>query len=126
MTDTATFKDPNEKIFRAAKPKFLFLSSQNKVSDTLFDLRPNEKGVSFDRAMGRSDEESCKGVHNRLSGYVISLKTSQCNDIDEIYLAHTPSSQNNYHSEIFYQTVAQEDIERAKHILAEKSIIEPY
>lgn len=126
MTDAVNFCDSSEKIFRAAKNKFLFTSSKNKISDTLFDLREGEKGVSFDRAMGRSDKESCERIRQNFKGSVISLKVSQCNEIDEILLKHTPSSRNEYHSEIFYQTTVQCELDRAKHILAEQSVIEPY
>lgn len=129
MTDAVNFCDSSEKIFRAVKPKFLFKSSKNKISDTLFDLREGEKGVSFDRAMGRPDKESCEKLRqnfNNFKGLIISLKVSQCNEIDEILLKHTPSPRNEYHSEIFYQTTAQCELDRVKHILAEQSAIESY
>lgn len=126
MINSKDFSNPNEKIFRAAKPQFLFISSKNKVSDSLFDLRPKEKGVSFDRAMDRTDEESCKHMHSKLSGRIISLKVSQCEETKDILLEYTPHNNNNFHSELYYQTTSSNELDRIKHILAEKSVIEPF
>lgn len=121
-----SFDDPNEKIFRIAKRGKLYWDSNGKVSSSVFDLRINEEGLSFDRANGRDDKACCESLHKRLNGVIISLKVKNVSDIDEIRLDHTPSPNNQFHAELFYLTTNHNTLKQIKHMLADSAYNEPY
>lgn len=113
------FNDPQEKIFRAVRPNNkLYWDSNGKVTSAVFDLRKNEKGLSFDRAYRREDQICCKTMHKRLSGTIISLRVGCCLILEKIQLQHTPSDYNLYHTELLYLTVDQKKLKQIKHQLA--------
>lgn len=123
---TIPFDDPNEKIFRAIKHKDLYWDSNGNITSSVFDLKPNEKGLSFDRAHHRSDQDCCLLMHTRLSGKIISLRVEQCFNIEKIALHHTPSILNFYHSEIQYLTVNRNELKQIKHRLTQIAVNEPF
>ena len=120
-----TFNEPSEKVFRAVRPKELYWESDNRVSSAVFDLRPNEDFISFDRADGRKDEEACVAMHKKLTGKIVSLRVEQCKT-ENTDLKHFPSKNNPYHSGLTYSTSDKMIIERTKHLLARKAYVEPY
>lgn len=120
------FDNEHEKLFRAVLPKGLYWDSNQRITSRVFDLRKNERGLSLERALGRSDNEACHYLREHLQGKIISITVKDCNSISVISLHHTPTNKNPYHSELIYSRDLKMKIEQAKHILATKAIIYDY
>lgn len=129
--EVKAFTDKSEKLFRAVwdpskKPKFW--RSNGKVSNAAFEIRKhlNEKGVSVDRALGRSDNEAIDFALSHLSGWVVSLTVEDC-DNNSVVIMHTPSKGNIFHSEMCYPDSDTEiEIKRKQLILADLAKLEKY
>lgn len=92
------FKD-DERLLRAVRPndkRFKFWKDNGKLSSAAFK---DKKGLSVDRTYDRSMAESIIFIKQNLSGNIVSVSVSDCNEI-ETCLKYLPSEYNKYHSEI--------------------------
>lgn len=128
MTEAKSFDNIEEKLYRAVKPKPLYWSSNGHVSTAVFNLRPQELGVSFDRSLGRNEDDCVTFILTNLSGSVIRIKVKDLTNqsfSDNIELQHTPSKsgKNPYHTELIYKTKDKKTLNQIKYALANKAVM---
>lgn len=82
----------NDNVFRALKPEKRFERPDGSISPAAFK---DNKGLSVEIGVGRSDFEVANTIHSYLRGNILKISTSVCEENEiEIYNDKSP---NKYH-----------------------------
>lgn len=91
----------NEKLYRAVRKKPSFIKSDGTITSAAFKhTGKGSNGLSVDRQMGRTNDDSIEFMKRNLEGVITSVRVKECID-NEIFMQYSPSKNNSFHTELY-------------------------
>ncbi|MDF1495231.1 hypothetical protein [Caproiciproducens sp. CPB-2] len=90
------FEDEGEQIYRAILPADCYWKPDGTLSSAAFK---DKKGLSVDRANGRSQSECISFMKSHLSGSIAFVTVKMCHNVNAL-LKYLPLPDDEFHSEI--------------------------